>query len=213
MKIVIVGATGKIGKQVTIQALNQGHSVTAFARSPNKLQEFDGQINIVQGNVLEATSLHEAIDGQDAVICTLGMPLMNNDGLRAKGTENIISVMESTQVNRLICLSSLGAGDSRSSLPALYRYLLVPLLMKRLFADHEQQEAYVKASNLDWSIIRSASFSKGINTGVYWHGNDATNCQLTFKISHADVAQFILKQLGNRAYFRQTPGISYASST
>ena len=208
MKLVIFGATGKIGHHLVTQALELGHEVTAFARSPKKLKKAPKSLTIVKGDVLDTATLEKGISGQDAVICALGMPLFNKEGLRAKGTKNIIKTMEVAGVARLVCLSGLGAGESRNLLPASYKYFIVPLFMRHLYADHNRQEVHVKDSSLDWVIARPASFAKGKHTGQYRHGFTADE-PITLKISHADVADFMLKQLVDNTYLHQAPSLSY----
>ena len=209
MKLAIFGATGKIGRHLVDQALTQWHQVTAFTRSPDKLDHPDENLTLFEGDVLESTSVKHAVQGQDGVLCALGMPLMNSQGLRTRGTKNIIRAMEETGVKRLICLSGLGAGDSQQLLPFHYRHFLAPLIMCHLYADHEGQESHVRNSPLDWVIVRPASFVKGPRTGVYQHGFTAADPSLKFKISHADVAEFMVKQLADDRYLRQSPSLSY----
>jgi putative NADH-flavin reductase len=209
MKIVIFGATGKIGRNLVDQALAQGHTVTAFARSPEKIGPPQKNMLVVQGDVLDPAAVKGAIEGHDVVVCALGMPLLNKEGLRAKGTKIIISAMIDTGVKRLICLSGLGANDSRDILPLHYKFLIVPLVMRHLYADHERQEDFVRKSKLDWTIVRPASFVKGDLTGQYRHGFTAADKAPRLKISYADVADFMLKQLTGDTYLHQAPSLSY----
>ena len=190
MKLIVFGATGTIGRHLVDQALSQNHQVTAFARSPGEFGQSHETLQMVEGDVLDPASVKSAIEGHDAVLCALGMPLMNKEKLRGNGTRNIIRAMEENGVRRLICLSALGAGDSRDILPIQYKYLLIPLLMRHLYADHELQESYVKESPLDWVIVRPGNFSKGKYTGSYRHGFAAADRSLKLKIAHADVADF-----------------------
>lgn len=219
MKLTIFGSTGGIGRQIVAQALEQGHRVTAFTRSPDKLgrphenlpQENlpHENLEVVKGDVLDPASVERAIRGADAVLCALGMPLMNKENLRAIGTKNIVRAMVASSVGRLVCLSALGAGDSRGILPFHYRNLIVPLLMRRLFADHEIQESSVKKSPLDWVIVRPGNFAKGRRTGAYRHGFSAADRAPKLRISRADVADFMLKQLADDTYLHKTPSLSY----
>ena len=153
MKVLIFGATGATGRHLVEQALSQGHVVTAFARSPGKL-EGHAQLHIIQGDVLNAASVERAVRGQEAVLCALGAPAANKTTVRADGTRNIIRAMEKAQVKRFVCQSSLGFGDSRDILPWHFKYILVPLLLRHAFADHALQEAVIKQSLLDWTIVR-----------------------------------------------------------
>jgi len=158
---------------------------------------------------LDFASVERAIQGQDVVLCTLGLPFKDKSNLRANGTKNIIRAMEKTGVKRLICQSSTGVGDSRDRLPFLTKYLIVPFMLRRAFADHEIQENYIKESQLDWIIVRPAALTDGEHTGSYQHGYTADNKTVTNKISRADTADFMLKQLANNDYLHKTPSISY----
>ncbi len=209
MKLIIFGSTGGTGRQVVTQALEQGHDVTAFARSPEKLDQKHEKLKVVQGNILDFPSVERAIQGQDAVLCTLGMSMKDKTMLRANGTKNIIRAMEKTGVKRFICQSSAGVGDSSDMLPFLMKYLIVPFMLRRAFADHEIQENYIKESQLDWIIVRPAALTDGEHTGSYQHGYTADNKTVTNKISRADTADFMLKQLADNSYLHKMPCISY----
>ena len=82
-------------------------------------------------------------------------------------------------------------------------------LLRQPFADHQKQEAYVKQSHLDWTIVRPGAFVEGERTGNYRHGFPGNDKTSQLKISRADVADFILKQLGDDFYLHQTPALSY----
>ena len=208
MKLIIFGSTGSTGRQVVAQALQQGHDVTAFARSPEKLAQQHEKLQTTKGTVLDFASVERAIQGQDVVLCTLGQPPMDKSNLRSNGTKNIIRAMEKTGVKRFICQSSDGVGESRNTMPFLYKYLIVPFILRRVFADHEIQENHIKESQLDWVIVRPVALTDGEQTGSYHHGCIADNTTVTFKISRADTADFMLKQVTDNNYLYKTPSIS-----
>jgi putative NADH-flavin reductase len=209
MNLTIFGATGQIGRHLVSQALNQGHHITAFTRNPHKLDRSGKNLKLVQGDVLNYATVKQATTGQDAIVCALGMPLMNKDGLRAKGTKNIVRAMTETGVKRLICLSVFGANDSRALLPFKYKALIVPLILRHIIADHEKQETYVTNSTLDWTLVRPGNFTKGGFTGSYRHGFTSSDAPSKIKISQPDLADFMLKQLDSDTYLRKAPCISY----
>lgn len=210
MKLAIFGSTGGTGRQVVAQALEQGHDVTAFARSPEKLNRTHEKLQVVEGDVLNLDSVQRAIQGQDAVVCSLGMSaLMDTTMVRANGTKHIIRAMEKTGVKRFICQSALGVGDSRDMLPFHYKYLIVPLMLRRVFADHEKQERVIKESLLDWIIVRPGILTNDERRSSYQHGVTPDNKTATLKISRADTADFMLNQLADNRYLHQTPCISY----
>ncbi|MGD2083391.1 MAG: SDR family oxidoreductase [Chromatiales bacterium] len=207
MKLLIFGSTGSIGRQLVGQALEQGHEVTAFARDPAKLDIRHAHLSVVQGDAMERTSVDRAVQGQDAVLCSLGAGAKG--GVRAGGTKTIIRAMENAGVRRFVCQSTLGVGDSWNNLSFFWKYVMFKGLLRQAYADHVAQEAYVKQSDLDWTIVRPAAFTDGSRTGEYRHGFPGTDRSTKLEISRADVADFMLRQLTDDRYLHGTPGLSY----
>lgn len=207
MKVVVFGSTGTVGKHVVNQALDKGHQVTAFARNIEKIEVSDSLLIKMAGDVHDADAVEKAVVGQDAVIVVLGAG--RNGGIRAKGTQQIIRAMEKLGVKRLICQSTMGVGDSRESLTFFWKYIMFGFLLKPAYLDHIEQEKSVKASHLDWTIVRPGAFTDGALTQSYKHGFPASDKAIQLKISRADVADFLLKQLDNFKYLHQSPSLSY----
>ena len=208
MKVIIFGATGGTGSELVRQALDRGHAVTAFARDPASLGTRDG-LRVVAGDALDAAAVESALDGHDAVLCALGKPATSPGRLRSEGTGNIIRAMERSGPRRLICLSTIGLGETRSLMSPLYRYVLVPSLLRRTFAEHARQEAVVRSSGLDWTIVRAGVLTDGPRTGRYSHGFPPSDRAREIEISRADVADFIRGQIEESTYVRETPSLSY----
>ena len=212
MKLIVFGATGGTGQHLVKQALAQGHMVTAFVRNPAKFGVSHTGLRIVQGDVLDAASVEQAVSGHDAVLAALGAPARDTNKVRSEGTRNIISAMEKTGVRRLVCQTSLGYGDSIQVLdrtPFYFRHIIVPFFLRRAFADHQLQEDLIQRSRLDWIIVRPGNLTDGERTGRYRHGFQATDKTITVNISRADVADFMLGQLSDNTYLRKTTGLSY----
>jgi putative NADH-flavin reductase len=209
MKVLIFGATGSIGRQLVQQALEQGHLVTAFVRHPAKLNLQYANLKIVQGDVLDSVAVEQAVRGQDAVLCSLGSGQKRTGTIRSEGTRQIIRAMEKTGVQRLICQTTLGVGESQGNLNFFWKYVMFGLLLRPVFIDHVRQEEWVKQSHLDWTIVRPSAFVDGDRTSIYQHGFAETDKLPNLTISRADVADFMLKQLTDDSYLHQTPGVSY----
>ena len=207
MKVLIFGATGTVGRELVTQALEMGHTVTAFARDPSKLAIGHASLEIIEGDVMDSAAVDRAVAGHDAVLIALGAG--SKGQVRSTGTRNIIQAMQKSGTRRLVCLSTLGVGDSRGNLNFLWKYIMFGMLLRAAFADHVTQEDDVIRSGLDWTIVRPAAYTDGERTGDYRHGFPATEKGLKLKISRADVADFVLTQLANDSYIRMTPGVSY----
>jgi uncharacterized protein YbjT (DUF2867 family) len=209
MNLLIFGGTGATGRQLIRQALEQGHFVTALARDPSALGLGHPNLNPLRGNILDVNSVDAAVAGQEAVLSALGVNKWFKNTMLSDGTRNILDAMSRHGVRRFICETSLGVGDSRNDLGKAFKWIFLPVLLKSAFDDKETQEQYIRQSHLDWTIVRPAYLTNGPLTADYlvWTGHKPAGA--TGRISRADVAHFMLKQLITDTYLRNTPGISY----
>ena len=169
MRVLICGATGNIGRLTVDKALKAGHQVTAFARSPEKLEDREN-LHKAQGNLMNAASIEAAMAEQDAVITVFGAPLNWSNitsipDVCTVGTRNIISAMKQHEVKRLVCMTGIGAGDSRGHGRFIFDNLILPLLLGRIYIDKNRQEREVMQSNLDWTIVRPTELTDESGTG------------------------------------------------
>ncbi len=209
MKLVIFGSTAGTGRELLEQALEDGHEVSAFARAPEKIDDLEyPNLRVVQGDVLDSAAVAAAVAGQEAVLCTIGAGA-GRTTLRENATHNIVQAMDAAGVQRLICLSSLGVGDSRANLGFFTKHVVVGLFLRHAFADHKRQEAVIRQSPLEWTIVRPPRLLDTPRTGVYRHGFPPSDRDIKGQISRADVADFMLKQLTDDSYLQRTPGVSY----
>lgn len=208
MKLTIFGATGTLGRVLTAMALADGHEVTAVSRRGYG-EGLNGPLRDFRGDVLDPCVAREAVANADAVLCTLGAG--RKGGLRAHGTANILAGMKAQNVRRFVCQTTLGAGDSDGNLNFFWKHIMFGLLLRPAMADHEAQEALIRKSDRDWTIVRPAAFTDGPETGEAIHGfSGASPVGLSLKVSRADIARFMLNQLTDTRYLRQTPGLSYS---
>lgn len=209
MNVIVFGATGGIGRALVAQAVAEDHRVTAFVRAGGQTGELPANATIVTGDVTDPDAVREAIKGHDAVLCALGAPLSSKAHVRARGTANIVTAMHSGGVRRLICVSALGVGDSRDMLPWSYKYVLIPLFMRKLYADHALQEQHITQSGLDWTIVRPGVLNDGPRTGTYRIGFTSEERPSSSKISRADVADFMIRELTANVHLHGTPCLAY----
>lgn len=211
MKLLVFGASGGTGIQVVQQALTKGIEVTAFVRDPGKLNRSNPRLKIVKGDVLQQKSIDLIMPGQEAVICCIGTPAGKTGHLRSVGTKNILLSMEKFGIKRFICQTSLGYGDSVGILKNtsfFFRNIIVPFFLKKTFEEHLKQEKIIRNSQTTWTIVRPGSL---LNTGLqgkYFHGDHYADNTWKVKISRADVASFLLRQLKEEQYHHKTVGIS-----
>ena len=212
MNLLVFGATGRTGRALVAQALEQGHRVTAFARNPAAITTKHKNLAVVQGDILDYTSVERAVKGQDAVLSTLGTKALRRNTTISDGTRNIITTMEKYGVKRFVFESALTIGDSKPQqrqLGLLFNIIIIPLCLRNMFQDKEIQERYIMQSTLDWVIVRPAVLTNGPRTGVYRSEFSATDKSIKAKISRADVADFMLKQLTDDTYVHKASSLSY----
>lgn len=210
MNILIIGATGGTGRELTKQALEQGHRVTAFVRTPSKVTIEHENLTVVEGSVTDYGTVDGAVRGKDAVLSALGhKKWVIKTSLLSKGTQNIITAMEKHGVSRFICETSLGVGSSRGRLGLYYTLFVIPFIIYFYFKDKERQEELIKKSSLAWTIVRPGKLTNGPKRTLYKHGQNIGNKISTVKISRPSVAEFMLKQLTDDSYLRKTPGVAY----
>lgn len=208
MKLLIVGATRGIGRQLLEQALAAGHAVTAMVRNPQSLALQHQALTVVKGDILDADSVELAVAGQDAVCCSIGVKVpWIRVTLFSDGTRNLLQAMNKTGIRRLICVTGIGAGDSRGHGGFLYDRIFYPLLLWPIYADKDRQESLIRASEADWTIVRPGFLTNGPLTGNYRVLTDMTGVTAG-RISRADVAHFMLQELETKRYLRQAPLLS-----
>ena len=203
MKVIVFGATGKTGRHVVATALERGHQVTAFGRSVDRLDIIDYALETYKGDVFDSDSVSRAVAGHDAAIVCLGSTGLRDKTTLAAGTRIVVDAMVEHGVDRLVVLSAAGVDDSWKQIPWSSR-LLFRTMLRNVFADHHAQEAIVKQSPLDWTIVRAAVLKDDPATGSY----TATNTAKTTKINRADVAACLVDQLDDPAKNRQAISVT-----
>jgi uncharacterized protein YbjT (DUF2867 family) len=195
MNVLVIGASQGTGALVVRSALDKGHHVTAFARSPQKLAIEHAHLKKMAGDFHQASAVDAAVPGHDAVILTASATRLSafkeNPRYFSQGTGYVIDAMRKGGVKRLSVLSALGTGDSRSLLNPIVRALMVGWLLKAPFADHERQEEQVRASGLDWVIARPGRLTNGPARRQYVTKTAIES--VPSSISRADVADFLVR--------------------
>ena len=209
MRLLIVGASRGIGLELVRQALTAGHAVTALARHPVHVPADQGLLRVQAGDILATAAVLEAVRGQDAVCLTIGRGITFRPvTLFSQGTLNVLAAMAEHGVRRLICVTGIGAGDSRGHGGFLYDRVIAPFLLKTIYQDKDRQEALIRASGTDWTIVRPGFLTNGPLTGTYRVLTDLTGVTAG-RIARADVAHFMLAELAANRYLGQAPLLTY----
>ena len=201
MKVVIFGASGGTGRHLVTAALRQRHEVTAFVRSPADFGMAGANLAVFTGNVTDARAVERAIRGQDAVISVLGNSRPGRpDPAVVQGIRHVLDAMRSHGVRRIVYQSFVGVSESRRHAGPFIR-LVAARLLRHEIADHETKEALVRASALDWTIVRPPKLTNGRATGQVRSGEHIPARAFFPRLSRADVAAFMLGRLDDPSSF------------
>ena len=208
-KVLIIGASHGIGLETVRAALRAGHSVRALARSAASIPIQDANLDKVSGDALDRDTIRNALQDVDVVIQTLGVNyaprfIFEGTTLFSESTRILVDAMKAAGVKRLITVTGLGAGDSRGHGGLLYDAVVFPLLLKRVYDDKDVQEWIVRSSGLDWTIVRPGLLTNRPATGRYRVLTASKDWRFG-AISRADVADFLVRQVDDRALIGTTP--------
>jgi putative NADH-flavin reductase len=207
--ILIIGASHGIGLETVKAALSAGYAVRALARSAQAIAIDDTRLEKLSGDALNGATIARALDGADAVIQTLGVPItpetvLNGTTLFSTATRVLVARMREAGVGRLIAVTGIGSGDSRGSAGLLHAHVLFPLILQRIYTDKDAQEEIIRPSGLDWTIVRPGILTNGPASGRYQVLIDAESWRGGF-ISRRDVADFLIRQISDVTCIGRTP--------
>jgi putative NADH-flavin reductase len=209
LKIAVIGASQGIGNELLKMALDEGHEVTALLRNPAKLNIINSRLKIVKGDVLDPVTVATAVAGNLAVCLCIGIPPTRKPvDVFSRGAEYVLSAIGPGTTSKLIIVTGIGAGESKGHGGFFYDRVINPLLLGTIYADKDRQESIVKASKVEWLIVRPGFLTNGPITGRYRVIEDLSGVRAG-KISRADVADFMLKQLATPTHFGKTPLLTY----
>ncbi len=205
MKLVVLGATGGIGLEVVRQAVERGHTVTAFVRSPEPLGSFRDRIQVIQGDLLNGPELAQILGGHDAVLSSFGPrnPKANGNLLKSFASA-LTNAMLHTGMRRVIVVSVAFLFKDMIIPPA---YLVGRLLFPHHVADAAAMEDILAESGLDWTIVRPPQLTDKPRTGAY-RVREGHLPRFGFTISRADVADYMIKAIENRTSVGKIVGVS-----
>jgi nucleoside-diphosphate-sugar epimerase len=208
-RVLIVGASRGIGLETVRCALAEGHRVRAFARGAASIAIDRPELEKIAGDALDRAAVAPALEDVDAVIETLGAPrevgaMLWGTTVFSAATRVLIDAMRAQGVRRLVAVTGLGAGDSRGHGGLLYDAIVFPLVLKRIYDDKDVQERMIRASALEWTIVRPGLLKDGAATGTARALSDPKDWRVG-SVRRADVARFLVREAFERRFVGQTP--------
>lgn len=211
MNIAIFGATGIVGSAIMKEALAQGYEVTVLTRDVKRVTETSDKLTVIEGSVTDKATVRKVLEGQDAVIQSLGIGGKGNGKPTTFVSETnnlIMDEMKRMNIRRFIAISVIGAGNSLYFLPWIYRKMM-PIMMKwfkAIIDDKNRMEPMIEHSGLDWTIVRCTTVKNTPSKGLITASLDGKG--IKFSIAAPDMAKFVVAQLADSAFMYKTPVIS-----
>jgi uncharacterized protein YbjT (DUF2867 family) len=209
MRVLVLGATGGTGREIVREAGARGHSVVALVRSTARARGLAG-VDLVEGDARDEASLSRALEGCSGVISALGTPMspFREVALLSTATRALVDAMGRRNVRRLVCITGMGAGDSRGHGGFVFDRLIFPLFLRKVYADKDRQEDIVRSSGADWVLVRPTVLNDKPARGSVRAVTDLSG-QRGGTIARADVAKFVVDQLTDDRWLRQAPLITW----
>jgi len=204
MKLLVLGATGHIGGEVVDLALGRGHLVTAYARTPQKIQRREPSLIVEQGDALDVERLTDALRGQDAVVSALGLPArqaLRPSSFMAESMASTVAAMRRAQVRRLAVVSAAVLFPMPGLFYAFFRWLL-----KHHARDLSAMESVIRGTDVAWTVARPPRLVSG-EAGAARVVVDGLPPRAR-SISFRSVAAFLLECVERDEHVRQIVGLS-----
>lgn len=208
MKLTIFGASGRTGRPLVTQALEAGHQVSVLVRTPSKLPIQHENLTVIQGDIRNAEQVETAVAGADAVLSVLGPTSSAPDYQVSQGTAHILAAMGQHGIRRLVISAGAGVGDPEDA-PKLANKLinlLLRLVSRHVYEDMKRTVDLVRASDLDWTVVRVPMLTAEPATGQIKAAYVGKG--MGMRITREDMAHFMLQQAADARYIRQAPAIS-----
>ncbi|HVU55224.1 MAG TPA: NAD(P)H-binding protein [Puia sp.] len=205
MKIIVFGGSGRTGVEFVRQALEKGHSVTVFVRNNHKRKQIEiaGNLSVVEGDILNPDEVRRAMRGHDIVVSTLGVSkALHHDQVVIDGVATIVKAMQKENIRRIIYVSVFLAFRKKARYGFFVNNLLRRIIRKEI-DDHEVKETFISKGAHEFVIVRPVRLTDKSLTCAYVHGEDLVLKHFIPSISRADVAHFMLKQIGDTKYLNK----------
>ena len=205
------GATGTVGSALVGKALAAGYELRVLARTPAKLTGTDPRLTVIAGNAKDPAAVRRTVAGTDAVVSMLG-GFDDPDSIRI-GTALITAAMGDAGLRRVVIVQGFHL-DFPGDPGNLGRKLILPMLRlgsPALIADSRAMATAVRASGLDWTVVRAPRITRGESTGAARVGALAIGPWNS--VVNADVADLVLRCLDDPATIGTAPMIASGSGS
>jgi putative NADH-flavin reductase len=210
MRILVLGASGGVGRHLLVRGLARGHAVRAQTRDRRRLADVPHGVDVVAADPTDAAALRALVAGQQAAVVALGTTPGRRTTLFSDVTAKLIAAMQSEGVARLVAITGVGAGDTRGHGGFPYDWIIYPFVTRPLYEDKNRQEELIRRSTLDWVLVRPAPFKADTGPTPFQVITEVRPETRLRRITREEVADFVLDQLQHDRYLRKAPFIGHA---
>ncbi len=199
MRLFVIGASGKTGKELVSEGLRREHHITAIVRAPLRTDAHP-RLQVVVGIPSRVDDLIEALPGHDAVLSVVGSRGLGHSTVRADIASATTAAMQTVGIKRLVILSSALVDPAIGG----FSGFAARTFLKNVAADQRHMEEVVQRADLDWSLLRPAQLSNRVGSGSYEvAGSSDSASRRRGGISRAHLAEMMLDIVEQNRYIRQ----------
>lgn len=207
-KIAVIGGSGKSGKYLVKQLIEQGFELKILLRNPDNFQIKSSLVEVVKGDVSNYSAVHILLEGCQAVMSTLGLGIPASEPIIfTQATTNVIKVMNEQNIHRYILTTGLNVDtpfDNKGP-----KTLFATDWMRTKFpistANKQSEFDILSNSNIDWTLVRLPLIEL---TDEYGEIVVSLEDCPGDKIRATDLANFLIKQLSTDTFVRKSPFIA-----
>lgn len=212
MRLLLLGASGGVGRRLLVRGLERGHSIRAQTRDASRLADAPPGVEVVAADPTNAVALRALVTGQQAVVFALGSAPGRRTTLFSDVTAKLMAAMRAEGLTRLVAITGVGAGETRGHGGLLYNWLIYPLFTRPFYQDKDRQERLIRQSSLDWVLVRPAPFKADAGKTPFQTLTELNPQTQLNRITRDEVATFVLDQLTDDRYLHKAVFIGHSAS-
>ncbi|NFG60808.1 NAD(P)-dependent oxidoreductase [Clostridium sp. CMCC3677] len=211
MKIALIGSTGNAGKMILKEALNRGYEVIAIARDKSKVKDTNEKLTVLQGDILKLDTLENKLEGVDVLVSAFG-PKFGQENTLIDATNNLISLVKKSGVNRLVAMGGAGSLKVESGIE-LVQTEGFPEDWKPIALAHSKSlDIYRNEKEINWTYLSPAALiAPGVRTGKYSVGDEylVVDEKGKSEISFEDFAVAIIDEIETPKHIKSRFTVAY----
>ncbi|NOI80741.1 NAD(P)H-binding protein [Vibrio tubiashii] len=210
MKIAVFGATGSLGKQIVVKAIEQGISVKVLVRNEAKLGELASHLEVVTGDYFDSRAQAETLKGVDAVVSTIGPPPIRKGSPSAQkygdAMVSLVKSMDMQGINRIVNVAGASAsfdGESISLLRKIMR-LMMSWMVPEITPAKELEIGVLRKSSINYTTVRPPVIADKVEGSLKLSDSKTQG----MKVDVSQLAEFMLASIGNSDWHRRLPFVA-----